>query len=105
MRAYFRDLAHALLDEGVLRLSVLSRDGTDVAATMSFLYRDRWLLYNSGYDPAYSAYSPGIVAVARAMQDAIAEEAIAFDFLTGDEPYKFQFGATSTHTCRVTISR
>jgi CelD/BcsL family acetyltransferase involved in cellulose biosynthesis len=105
MRSYFHDLAHSLLDEGILRLSILSRDGLDVAATMSFLYRDRWLLYNSGYDPESSAYSPGIVAVARAMQDAIAEEAIAFDFLSGDEPYKYQFGATSTHTCRVLIER
>jgi CelD/BcsL family acetyltransferase involved in cellulose biosynthesis len=105
MRTYFRSLARALLDQGILRLSVLRRDGVDIAATMSFLYRDRWLLYNSGYDPSHAAISPGIAAVAHVMQDAIAEEAIAFDFLSGDEPYKYQFGATSTYTCRVTVTR
>jgi CelD/BcsL family acetyltransferase involved in cellulose biosynthesis len=105
MRGFFQDLAADLLDRGQLRLSVLRRDGIDIAASMSFLYRDRWLLYNSGYDPAYAAYSPGIAAVAYAMQDAIREEAIAFDFLSGDEPYKYQFGATNTHTCRVLVTR
>lgn len=105
MRAYFCDLAQDLLERGMLRLSILSRDGVDIAASMSFLYRDRWLLYNSGYDPTHSAVSPGIGSVAFAMQDAIAEEAVAFDFLSGDEPYKYHFGATNTHTSRVTVLR
>jgi len=105
MRSFFRDAAHDLLDRGILRLSILRRDGADMATCMSFLYRDRWLLYNSGYDPAYASVSPGIASVARTMQDAIAEGAIAFDFLTGDEPYKYHFGASNTHTSRVTVRR
>ncbi|HLJ69576.1 MAG TPA: GNAT family N-acetyltransferase [Chloroflexota bacterium] len=104
MRAFFRALAAELLDASILRLSIYRRDGVDVAATMSFLYRDRWLLYNSGYDPAFAAHSPGIAAVAHAMQDAIEEKAVAFDFLSGDELYKYQLGATNTHTCRVSFS-
>lgn len=101
MREFFYGLAATLLDEGVLRLSILRRDGADVAASMAFLYRGRYLLYNSGYDPTYAAYSPGIASVALAMQDAIAEKAVAFDFLSGDEPYKYQFGASNTYTCRI----
>jgi hypothetical protein len=50
---------------------------------MCFFHRDRYLLYNSGYDPAYAVVNPGIAAVAMAMQDAIAERAVAFDFLSG----------------------
>jgi CelD/BcsL family acetyltransferase involved in cellulose biosynthesis len=101
VKNYFRDLAHALLDRGILRLSVFRRAGEDIAATMSFHARNRYFLYNSGYDPAAAAYSPGIAAVAFAMQDAIADKAVAFDFLSGDEPYKYQLGAANTYTCRI----
>lgn len=104
MREYFCAMAREMLRQGVLRLSVFRRDGVDIAATMSFLYRERFLLYNSGYDPEYAAHSPGIASVAHAIQSAIEEQAVAFDFLSGDEPYKYQFGATNTHTCRVTMS-
>jgi CelD/BcsL family acetyltransferase involved in cellulose biosynthesis len=105
MRDYFRDLAHELLDAGILRLSVFRREDHDIAAVMSFLHRERYLLYNSGYDPEFASLSPGIAAVALAMQDAIEEKAVAFDFLSGDEPYKYQFGATNTYTCRITVAR
>jgi CelD/BcsL family acetyltransferase involved in cellulose biosynthesis len=105
MRAYFRSLAETMLDEGYLRLNVFRREGEDIAATFSFLYRDRYLLYNSGYDPGQSAHSPGIAAVALSMKDAIEEKAGAFDFLSGDEPYKYQFGAANTFTCRATVTR
>lgn len=105
MRDYFRTLAGEQLAAGRLRLSIFSREQVDLAASLAFVYRDRYLLYNSGYDPAYAAYSPGIAAVAHAMQDAINEKAVAFDFLSGDEAYKYQFGATNTYTARVTIRR
>jgi CelD/BcsL family acetyltransferase involved in cellulose biosynthesis len=105
MRAYFTDLTSEMLDLGYLRLSVFRREGVDIAASIGFLYRDRYLLYNSGYDPEFAVYSPGIAAVAHAMQDAIEEKAVAFDFLSGDEPYKYQFGATNTYTCRISASR
>lgn len=105
MEGYFRALAADFLQRGYLRLSVFRRDGVDLAAVMAFAYRGRYLLFNSGYDPAHAAYSPGIAAVVHTMQDAIAEKAVAFDFLSGDEPYKYQFGAANTHTVRVKVTR
>jgi CelD/BcsL family acetyltransferase involved in cellulose biosynthesis len=105
MRGYFGDLARELLSRDWLRLSVFQRDGVDIAAVMAFVYRGRYLLFNSGYDPAYAACSPGIAAVALTMQDAIAEKAVAFDFLSGNEPYKYQFGAANTYTSRVDVTR
>jgi CelD/BcsL family acetyltransferase involved in cellulose biosynthesis len=105
MQHFFRALAREYLDAGILRLSLFRRDGVDVAATIAFLHRERYLLYNSGYDPKHSATSPGIVAIIHAMQDAIAERAVAFDFLTGDEQYKYQLGATDAFTVRVSVDR
>ncbi|HEY4593430.1 MAG TPA: GNAT family N-acetyltransferase, partial [Thermoanaerobaculia bacterium] len=44
--------------------------------------------YQSGFDPAHSALSPGTLLVAQAIRRAIEEGKTAFDFLRGDEPYK-----------------
>lgn len=104
MRNYFGALAAAFHRTGITRLSVLRRAGKDMAATLSFVYRDRYFLYNSAYNPAEAELSPGIAAVALAMQDAMSEGAVAFDFLSGDERYKYQFGATNTYTVRVTAA-
>jgi len=101
MRTFFSGLASTFLRRGELKLSIFRRDGVDIAATMSFLWRGRLLLYNSGYDPEYAAYSPGIAAVAKTIQGAIDDGARIFDFLSGDEPYKYQFGATNTFTKRL----
>lgn len=105
MQSFFRSIATVLLEAGILRLSTFARDGVDIASTMSFFHRDRYFLYNSGYDPAYAVVNPGVAAVALAMQDAIAERAVAFDFLSGDDAYKYQFGASNTHTCRMQMRR
>jgi CelD/BcsL family acetyltransferase involved in cellulose biosynthesis len=105
MRTLFRSLSRELLDVDVLRLSILERNGRPIAATIGFLHRDRYLLYNSGYDPTESVGSPGIVAVAYAMRDAIAQKAVLFDFLSGSEPYKYQVGAQNTYTCRIRVAR
>jgi len=101
MHDYFHDLALAMHERNVLRLSVLQREGHDIAALMGFSFRGRYMLYNSSYDAGHAMYSPGISAVSLMMQDAIREGAIAFDFLSGNEPYKYQFGASDTRTSRV----
>ncbi|GAC1627301.1 MAG: hypothetical protein NVS4B2_07380 [Chloroflexota bacterium] len=105
MRSFFAELNAILLQDGILRLSTFTREGIDVAATVSFLHRGRYLLYNLGYDPEFAPHHPGIASVALAMQDAISLHAVAFDFLSGDEAYKFGIGATKTHTCRIAGAR
>jgi CelD/BcsL family acetyltransferase involved in cellulose biosynthesis len=51
------------------------------------------LLYNSGYDPQFFPLSPGNVLTAYTIQDAIRLGRARYDFLRGDEIYKFRFGA------------
>jgi CelD/BcsL family acetyltransferase involved in cellulose biosynthesis len=102
LRAFFADVASEYLSTGELRLSTLELGGVPAASSFGFAYRDRYLLYNSGFEPSLAERSPGNAAVAHAMQAAIGEGAVAFDFLSGDEPYKYAFGAQNTFTARVT---
>ena len=81
-------------------------DGQKAATLFAFEYDNRFLLYNSGYDPDIFAHlSPGWVLLAYAIQYAIAAGNKLFDFMQGDEEYKFRFGSSEYKVMRVVIER
>jgi CelD/BcsL family acetyltransferase involved in cellulose biosynthesis len=92
-----------LISQGIVRLALLDVAGRPVAATISFVYGDTWGLYNSGYDPEYGTYSPGIVLVAMTIQEAIREGLRVYDFLRGSEGYKYRFGARDRELFRLRL--
>lgn len=104
MEAYFRDLAHMALAQGWLRMGVLWDGSTPLSAALGFAYGNRLYLYNSGYDPAYAAKSVGIAAIGLLLRDSASEGLDIFDFLQGNEPYKYTLGAHD-HPVRRVISR
>jgi len=67
--------------------------GDPVAAAFGFEDDDGYYLYNSAYDPEARQASPGIVMLASLIERAIAAGKPVFDFLKGDESYKFRHGA------------
>ncbi|HEX2153865.1 MAG TPA: GNAT family N-acetyltransferase [Acidimicrobiia bacterium] len=73
----------------------LLRAPDDSAAAAVFGYTDDtgYYLYNSAYDSALSDASPGVVLLGTMIERAIAEGFDRFDFLKGDEGYKFRLGA------------
>jgi CelD/BcsL family acetyltransferase involved in cellulose biosynthesis len=89
MEAFFADLLHI---EGA-RLDLLAgADGIPVAAAFGFQDDRAYYLYNSAYDPEAAGASPGVVLVDLLVEQAIAAGLVRFDFLKGDEPYKFRLG-------------
>lgn len=91
---FFRDIADALAPLGRLRLGVLRAHDEDAAVLFAFAYRGTLALYNAAYDPALASLSIGIVGHAWAVREAIAERFDTYDLLRGDEPYKYDLGAT-----------
>ena len=67
-----------------------------VASFICTEYGDCVGLYNSGFDPAHSRLAPGIVLLGHVIRDAIERRVPTFDFLRGDEPYKYAFGPAPT---------
>jgi CelD/BcsL family acetyltransferase involved in cellulose biosynthesis len=105
-RAFFRALGHATFDADRLQLAFLTLNGRRVGAYMNFFYADRIMVYNSGFDPTSYRLSPGIVLMAHLIRHAIEEHQFEiFDFLQGDEPYKYDLGGTETHVHQLTITR
>jgi CelD/BcsL family acetyltransferase involved in cellulose biosynthesis len=89
MEAFFRSLLEV---EGAV-VSVLTGAGRPAATAFGFVDDEAYYLYNSGYDPALAAASPGVVLVERLVAATISAGRRRFDFLKGDEPYKFRMGA------------
>jgi CelD/BcsL family acetyltransferase involved in cellulose biosynthesis len=101
VQAFHRDVAHALLDQGALRLYALRFDGRVSAVIYGFAHRGRTCFYIGGFDPADALLSPGSVIIGHAIEEAIREGCTAFDFLRGSETYKYRWGAVDTPTwCR-----
>lgn len=72
-----------------------------VAAAFGFEDDRCYYLYNSAYEPAAGAASPGIVLVSEMIKQAIGSGRTRFDFLKGDEVYKYRLGAVARPLWRV----
>lgn len=106
MQSFFAEMARALFVHGWLQLAFFEIEGERAAAIWNFVYNNDVLVYNSGYDPIkYGALSPGIVLFAHSIQDAIAAKRRRYDFLRGNEEYKYRFGAKDTEVMEVHIRR
>src|SRR5205809_6989184 len=102
---FFRDVAETLAARGWLRLGVLSVDGEDAAVLFGFAYEGTLALYNAAYDPNRAPLSVGIACAAYAIRSAIAEGLRTYDFLRGDEPYKYDLGGADHWLLRFEASR
>jgi len=105
MEAFFRAVAADLARAGWLRLWFLDFPGDPLAACLCLEYRGSVLLYNSGFDPERGALSPGIVLLAHVVKDAIERGLSRFDFLRGEEPYKYAFGAAPEDLFHAVVTR
>ena len=76
-------------------LSVLWGDDAPVAAAFGFEDEGAYYLYNSAYDPGHASASPGVTLIDRLIATAIDRGKRRFDFLKGDEAYKFRMGAVA----------
>ncbi|HEY8468034.1 MAG TPA: GNAT family N-acetyltransferase [Longimicrobiales bacterium] len=93
VRAFHRRAAAGLAERGVLRLHALWL-GTDLAAVFyGFMHRRRAYVYLAGFEPRFASLSVGAVLLGYAIDEAIREGAIEFDFLRGREEYKYRWGA------------
>jgi CelD/BcsL family acetyltransferase involved in cellulose biosynthesis len=106
MRDFFRQLARVVYDAGWLQLVFLHVGERKAAAYFNFVYGNRVLVYNSGLDwQSFPRLGAGVVLVAHCIRHAIEQGREAFDFMQGDERYKYQFGGQDVEVRRLLIQR
>ena len=102
---FFRKMAVSISDIGFFKLFFMELNGERVASAICFDYGKSRLLYNSGFNPAYSYYSVGLLLKALCIQNAIEEGKKYFDFLRGPEPYKYDLGGTNKSIYQMVVRR
>jgi len=93
MRRFLREAAAELLHADLLRLYAMYHDGEIAATLLGFSAKHRFYYYISGIAPDFAKLGAGTVIVGHAIEEAAREGAKEFDFLRGQEPYKYQWGA------------
>jgi CelD/BcsL family acetyltransferase involved in cellulose biosynthesis len=104
-RVFFRRMFELFGPDGALRLSFLTVGGNRIAAGISFETPDSILYYNAGVDPEARELSPGVVMVERYLRRALEHGVRRFDFLRGDESYKYEWGAHDEPIQRLLVRR
>lgn len=105
MQSFFRTLTTEFIKMGIEKLYFMELDGIKVSATLCFDYENTLYLYNSGYDPDFSYLSVGLLLKSLCIRDAMETGKEVFDFLRGDEPYKYDLGGRDTNIYKLTIAR
>lgn len=91
VQTFHREVAARFLAHGWLRLHLLTIEGTIRAALYCFCLRGHTYYYLGGFAPELGKFSPGTLLTAQAIQYAISEGCTEFDFLRGNEPYKYRW--------------
>ncbi len=90
---FHRAVCSAFAKRGWLRLWTLRCDGEAVCVLLSYFYAGKYYFFIGGFAPEFSRWSVGVCLFSRVLRQAIEEGATEFDFLKGEEEYKYRFGA------------
>ncbi|HCG91846.1 MAG TPA: hypothetical protein DEZ08_08445 [Dehalococcoidia bacterium] len=103
--SYFKSIFEIAADNKYLKLFLMSIDGTYASASLCFDYKGKRLLYNSGNNHDFDYYSVGLLLHSLAIKDAINNNFKYFDFLRGDEQYKYKLGGSNKQVYTLEVSK
>jgi len=92
-------------DQGYLWLAFLEVDGVKAAASLNFDYKNKLWGYNSGVSREHMELSPGWVLMGHVIQWCCENGRTEFDFMRGDEDYKYRFGGVNKYVMRAKAAK
>ena len=105
MRQQMRLACRAAFEYGWLQLAFMEVDGQKAAGYLNFDYLDRIWVYNSGIDRRFMDLSAGWVLLGYLLQWANENKRSEFDFMRGNEDYKYRFGGVDSFVVRARVIR
>ena len=100
MRDQMSTTIRAAHEAGYLWLGFLEVEGVKAAASLNFDYKNKLWGYNSGVRRDFMELSPGWVLLAHVIQWCCENNRYEFDFMRGDEEYKYRFGGVNRYVMR-----
>jgi CelD/BcsL family acetyltransferase involved in cellulose biosynthesis len=107
-RRFLHRLAELELADGKrrqLQLGWLTVGGRTIFGALGFDDGVTCYFYNAGMDPEARELSPGVIGTAAYIRDRLSDGRRRFDFLRGDEPYKYEWGAVDEPVHRLLVAR
>jgi CelD/BcsL family acetyltransferase involved in cellulose biosynthesis len=104
-RRFFAGLIDSCAPTGIVELHFLTVGGRRIAAGVTMVDAQTVYYYNAGVDPDARDLSPGVVMVAWYVKQAIERGARRLDFMRGNEPYKYAWGAVDERIDRLLVRR
>jgi CelD/BcsL family acetyltransferase involved in cellulose biosynthesis len=105
MRKQMQLACRAAFDCGWLQLAFLEADGQKAAGYLNFDYLNRIWVYNSGISRRFMDLSAGWVLLGHLLQWANENKRSEFDFMRGNEDYKYRFGGVDRFVVRARVTR
>lgn len=90
-RRFYEEAFAAEFERGRLDVCVLKAGNRPLAFSIAFLNGSTYHYYMAGYDPEFLRSSPGVLHLMRMIERAYSLGMKEFDFMKGDEDYKFQW--------------
>lgn len=104
MRSQIAGTVHSAHENGYLWMAFLEVDGVKAAGCINFDYGNKLWGYNSGVSGDFRELSPGWVLLAHQLQWACEHKRTEFDFMRGDEQYKYRFGGVNKYVLRAVVT-
>jgi CelD/BcsL family acetyltransferase involved in cellulose biosynthesis len=105
MRTQMHAIVQAANKAGWLQLAFIEVNGEKAAGYLNFDYMNHIWVYNSGLDFRFRELSPGWVLLGNLLEWANEHQRKYFDFMRGDEDYKYRFGALDRRVMRLTLRK
>ncbi len=103
MREQMTFIIRNAFEHGYLWLAFLEIEGVKVAGSLNFDYKNKLWGYNSGVSREHMELSPGWVLLASTIQWCCENGRYEFDFMRGDEEYKYRCGGVNKFVMRVKV--
>jgi CelD/BcsL family acetyltransferase involved in cellulose biosynthesis len=103
--AFLWDLARAMDNADMLRIFTLRFEGKVVAVTLAFVLRNTIYSFLSVHDAEFEVFGFGRSLLFDTLQHAFEQGYKAWNFLRGNEPYKFLWGAQSIPKIQLLVTR
>lgn len=105
MKSHMKNSAMDAHKAGWLQLAFLTVGDIKAAGYLNFDFNGKIWVYNSGIKSIFENISPGWVLLSKLIKWSIQAGRTEFDFMRGDEPYKYHFGGKDKNVLRIQIQK
>ncbi|MHB2147862.1 GNAT family N-acetyltransferase [Calditrichota bacterium LG25] len=88
---FHQQIARIFLKNNWLQLYQIWDKDKVIGSLYCYKFNDSMMYMQGGFDPAYTQYGLGNQIILKAIEDAIAMGLKKFDFMRGNEPYKYKW--------------